>query len=96
MSEKEKAIVEKLAAVFPLLPAARAKIDPLWELIYSRAASQNVSTEQLAKMTKRWGRATMYEKMAARTVSGWPIETVLSICSGLRIPIEELREKLRY
>ena len=53
-------------------PAARVRIDPVWELISGRAASQGVSYEQLAKMSKCWKRSTMYEKMAARSVGGWP------------------------
>lgn len=77
-------------------PAARVRIDPVWELISGRAASQGVSYEQLAKMSKCWKRSTMYEKMAARSVGGWPVEVVMRICSGLRIPIEELRERVRY
>lgn len=75
---------------------ARAKVDPVWELIYSRAASQGVSCTELAAMSKRWERTSMYMKMREKSVRSWPMDVVLNICSGLRIPIDELREKLRY
>lgn len=75
---------------------ARAKVDPVWELIYSRAASQGVGGEELAQMSKCWRRATMYNKMKSKTVRDWPMDAILNICSGLRIPIEELRERVRY
>lgn len=75
---------------------ARAKVDPVWELIFSRAASQGVSYEELAAMSKRWERTSMYMKMREKSVRSWPMDVVLNICAGLRIPIDELREKLRY
>lgn len=76
--------------------AARVKADPVWELIHARAATQGVSMEELARMSKTWQKSSMYAKMNERTTRKWPLEAVLNICSGLRIPVEELREKLRY
>ena len=47
-------------------PAARVRIDPVWELISGRAASQGVSYEQLAKIMAEHDRKLAEAEKAAQ------------------------------
>ena len=50
------------------------------------------------KMAKLMGvsRATYSRRMNQQKTADWPLVELLKVCKGLNVPIDELREAIRY
>lgn len=73
---------------------SRPKLDPIKGLILAAGRDQHKSTEEMAALAGV-SRST-YNLMLKQHSTSWTLERMLGLCSGLGIPIEELRPAVRY
>ena len=73
---------------------ARPKIDPIKGLILTAGRDQHKSQTELAKMAGV--SPATFSRMLNKHSVKWSLESILSLCDGLRIPIEEIRPAVRY
>lgn len=73
---------------------SRPKIDPIKGLILTAGRDQHKSQTELAKMAGV--SPATFSRMLNKHSVKWSLESILSLCDGLRIPIEEIRPAVRY
>ena len=72
----------------------RPKLDPIKGLILTAGRDQHKSQTELAKMAGV--SPATFSRMLNKHSVKWSLESILSLCDGLRIPIEEIRPAVRY
>lgn len=73
---------------------SRPKLDPIKGLILTAGRDQHKSQTELAKMAGV--SPATFSRMLNKHSVKWRLESILSLCDGLRIPIEEIRPAVRY
>lgn len=73
---------------------SRPKTDPLKGLILAAGRDQHKSQSEMAKLAGV--SPATYSRMLDKHSVKWSLESILSLCDGLRIPIEEIRPAVRY
>lgn len=73
---------------------SRPKLDPIKGLILTAGRDQHKSQTELAKMAGV--SPATFSRMLNKHSVKWSLESILSLCDGLRIPIEEIRPAVRY
>ena len=73
---------------------SRPRIDPIKGLILAASLDQHKSSKEMADMAGV--SVSTYNRMLAQHSTKWTLESILSLCNGLRIPIDEIRPAVRY
>ncbi len=73
---------------------SRPKLDPIKGLILAACRDQNKSQSEMARMAGV--SPATYSRMLDKHSVKWSLEVILSLCDGLRIPIEEIRPAIKY